>query len=292
MVVVGVLAAGVVLSGCPQPPAPEREKPAGKPKPKPPSEKLEKPTQPPEEPPTKPQPKPELGPQPGRSVDTKPSSYAPAEHLVDQVAEYIEELEDAVESQEVYEESRDEIARDSNTLIVIALALGLHDQDNKYKAAAGELIQAAQDLAAANDYASASKGVAAIKAAAAKSSPATELKWERVASLPELMKEVPLVNSSLGRCRRRIERRAEAAQGYAAVLAVIGQGSIPNAGDTDKPDEAEKWREFCIDMRNAAAAVGAAYQARDEQAVIEATGRLQQSCDDCHEVFQPEELQK
>ena len=38
-------------------------------------------------------------------------------------------------------DGREKIGKDANTLIVIALALGLHDQENKYKADAGAVIR-------------------------------------------------------------------------------------------------------------------------------------------------------
>ena len=85
-------------------------------------------------------------------------------------------------------------------MAVLALVLGLHDQDNKYKAAAPALLKASQKLAATKDFASAAAAVAAVKAATTDTSGSlAELKWEKVASMPELMKQVPLVNTKLKR---------------------------------------------------------------------------------------------
>jgi hypothetical protein len=169
----------------------------------------------------------------------------------------------------------------------------MHDKDNQYKAAAGGLMKAAQDLAATKDFASAREAVVAVKkAAAVQSPPAAKMKWEKVASLPETMKKVPLINTKLKGCLRRIERRAEDARGHAAVLAVIAHGSMANAGDTEKPDEVQKWCQYCVEMRDASAAVNAAIRALDKEAITAAMTKLQKSCDDCHEVFQPEQLGK
>ena len=303
LVVIAMLGFGVVFPGCSQAPSPGPEEPAGpdsegdagmtepEPEPEPTPEPQPEPTPEPQPEPT-PEPEPEPAPPPpGPSEDVKVSAFAPAEDLVNQVSEYIDDLEDSVASEEDYQDFAEKISKDANTLILIALALGLHDEDNRYKAAAGGLIKAAQDLAATKDFASAKQAVTAVKAAAAaQSPPATELKWEKVASLPEVMKKVPLVNTGLKSCIRRLERRYKTAKGHSAVMAVIAHGSMANAGDTDKPEEVEKWHQFCIEMRDASAALNAAVRAMDKEAVTTSMAKLQQSCDHCHEVFQPEEL--
>jgi hypothetical protein len=321
LVVISMWAWSVVLPGCSQAPPPKADQPAGpqgkpspgateppaKPGPQPQPQAKPKPEpQPGPQPQPQPEPKPEPQPQPGpppqpepqpgtsgSSAEVKVSAFAPAEDLVSQVPAYIKGLEDSVKSAEDYKDSVENISNDSNTLILIALALGMHDQDNKYKAAAAGLIKAAQDLAATKDFASARKGVAAVKqAAVAQSDPAMQLKWEKVAFLPAVMKKVPLINTKLKGCLRRIERRAKDGQGHAAVLAVVAQGSMANAGDTDKPDEVQKWHQFCTEMRDTAAALNGAIRAKDKEAITATMTKLQQSCDHCHEVFHPEELGK
>jgi len=320
LVVVCMLAFGVVLCGCSQAPAPksgdssradgkrksgagvaeakpqpeqERQpeaKPQAEPKPQP--EQKPQPEAKPQGEPTQPKP----GPQPGSSAssaDVKVSEFAPAEDLAGQVPAYIKDLEQAVESEKDYSYYAEQIAKDSNTLILIALALGLHDQDNPYKAAAGGLMKAAQELAATKDFASARKAVAAVKkAAATPSSAAGELKWEKVATLQPVMKKVQPIKTKLIGSLRRMERRAKDAQGQTAVLAVIAQGSMANAAETTKPDEVQKWRERCLAMRQSAVAVNAAVRAKDKEAVTAGMKELQKSCDDCHVVFFPDALEK
>lgn len=220
------------------------------------------------------------------------STFAPAKDLVGQVAYYLERLELAVESEEEYNDSVEKIAKDSNTLILIALALGLHDTDNQYKAAAPAMLEAAQQLAATKDYASAKAGVAAVKEATASAGGNPNgLKWEeKVASMKELMEAVPLIHSRLKRYLRgsRFESMADDTAGYSAVLGVIAQGSMANSGDTEKPNEVEKWYAFCAQMRDASAAVNAGIHALDQDATDAAMEKLNQSCDDCHAVFHDE----
>ena len=297
MVVIGVLAAGVVLPGCSKPkkepasPKGAAQPKAGQPAPEP-KEPVAEPAPEPKEPVAEPAPEPkEPVAEPG--AGSKVSSFAPAEDLVNQVDYYVGRLEDAVQLEEDYQDSAGKIAKDSNTLIVIGLALGLHDQDNKYKSRAGALMQAAAGVAATKDHAAAKKAVAAVKAAAAgQGPPNANLKWEKVASLEQLMKQVPLIESRLKRGLKpsRFEKQAEKSAGYSAVIAVIAHGSMADTSAAKNDQEIAKWKDFCVQMRDAAAAVNAAVHAKDQAAAM-ATAKttLSKSCDDCHVVFHPDE---
>jgi hypothetical protein len=120
------------------------------------------------------------------------------------------------------------------------------------------------------------------------------LEWGPVASLPETMKQVPLINGRLKRYLRgkRFKSQAKGTAGQSAVMAVIAQGSMANAGDTDEPGQAEKWYAFCEQMRDASAGLNAAIRAQDEDAKNAAVQALATSCDDCHAVFHEEELEE
>ena len=220
----------------------------------------------------------------------KASTFAPAEDLAGQVECYLDRLEGSVESEDDYEDSKSKIAKDSNTMIVIALTLGLHDTDNPYKAAAPAMVKAAQELAGAKDYASAKKAVEAVKKAST-SKGGGALKWEKAASLDELMEAVPLINTKLKRATKgsRFKKKAKDSAGYSAVLAAIAQGTMANSGDTEKPSEADKWVKYCTQMRDAAAKVNSGIRAQDEDATKAAMECLGQACDDCHAVFHNED---
>jgi class 3 adenylate cyclase len=223
----------------------------------------------------------------------KVSTFAPAKDLSAQLNEYVEELEECVESKDEFADSESKIGKSANTVSVIALALGLSDEDNKYKKAAPALIKAAQAVASAKDYDAAKKAVDALRAAMTAEGDASKLSWEsKVASMPELMAQVPLVNTKLKRYARgsRMKRKADDLMGYTAVIAAIGQASMANAEDTEKPNEAQKWYAYCAQMRDAAAAVNKAIADGDADAVQDKLAELQQSCDDCHAVFHEEEL--
>ncbi|MCS7237251.1 MAG: cytochrome c [Thermoguttaceae bacterium] len=221
------------------------------------------------------------------------STFAPAEDLVAQFDYYLKRLDADLAQEADYKDVADRVYKDANTIVLIALALGLHDQPNKYKQNAAGLVAASQKLIAAKDYASAKAALEQLKAAAAKpqGDPST-LAWKKMASMPPLMQQVPLVHSRIKRSMRRFERMASSIAGDAATIAVIGQGSIYNADETKKPDEAEKWYQYCIQMRDAAAQLNKAARAKDQKAAEEVLKALAKSCDDCHLVFHPEAIGK
>jgi hypothetical protein len=232
-----------------------------------------------------------MGDAPPMPAAPKVSTFAPAEDLASQVDQYINELEKMVASEEEYKDSEGKLANNSNTLMVVALALGLHDQDSKYKASAGTLIEAAQELAAAQDYASAKKGVAALrKAAESKDAGGGELQWQKIASLPALMKEVPMINTKLKRLVKgaNFQKKAKDTAGYTAVIATIAQSSMADLSETKDADQVKQWYGFSAAMRDHAGAVNAAIHKADEPAAAEAMKKLAQSCDDCHDVFHKE----
>jgi len=218
----------------------------------------------------------------------KVSTFAPAKDVAAQIEAYVERLEESVQSEAEFKEAEAKLAKDSNTLILLALAAGLHDEDVKYKAAAPGLIKATQELAKAKGFAAAKAGVAAVKKALdSKEGNPAELKWGKSASLPDLMKQVPLINSRLKRNLRgtKLTSKAKDNAGDSTTLAVIAQGSMADTSETKSEDQVAKWFGFCVQMRDAATALNKAVEAKDSKAADKAMSDLNQSCDDCHNVF-------
>jgi len=218
----------------------------------------------------------------------KVSTLAPAKDVVSQIETYVGRLEESVASEDDFKEAEAKVAKDANTLILLALAAGLHDEDNKAKAAAPAIMKAAQELAKAKGYAAAKAGVAAVKKAldAAEGNPG-ELKWVKSASLDDLMKQVPLVNSRLKRNLRgpKFKSKAKDNAGDAATLAVIAQGSLADTSEAKSDEDVAKWYGFCVQMRDAAAALNKAVHEGNQDAADKAISALNQCCDDCHDVF-------
>lgn len=217
------------------------------------------------------------------------STLVPAEDLAERVEHYVEELEECVENLEEYEDSVDKIERYSNTLAVIALAIGLHDQDSPLRKASPVLVKSCQELAGAKDFSSARKSVAGIKAALSASGDPGTLKWTKVADLHALMERVPQINARVKSRMRKFERGRSDLMGYTASLVAISQGSMANANETQAPDKVAEWYKYCTQMRDAAGALNKAAHAKNEDAAKTAMEALQQSCDDCHAVFHKDE---
>ena len=223
----------------------------------------------------------------------KLSTFAPANDLADQVQKYIQDLETTLESEQEYKDTEGKIGRCSSTLAAITLCLGMHEEDNKYKSRAGALIKASRELAATADYKLAKKAFADVKAAAEGKAPSQgKLKWEKVASLPDLMKQVPNINTNLKRNVKgaKFKSKSKLTAGYTAAIAAIAQASIADASKAKNAAEVRQWYEYMINMRDAAGAANAAIHAGNEPAAAEAMKKLTQSCDDCHKVFHPAAL--
>jgi hypothetical protein len=244
---------------------------------------------------------------PSPPAPPKVSTFAPAEDLTRQANVYIQHIQDAVESEGDYKDAQEQLARDANTLIVIELALGLHDQDNDAKANAPAVMKAAQELATvaaaalknqekdalAKNYEAAKKAVEGVKAAAdGKTKAEGELKWGKVASLEQLMKEVPVINTKLKRNVKgpRLKSKAKDTAGYSAVIAAIAQGSMSSTEEAKAttPEQIAQWYDFAARLRTAAASVNEGIHAGDAKATSAAMTRLARSCDDCHDVFHKE----
>jgi hypothetical protein len=222
----------------------------------------------------------------------KISSFAPAKDLIKHLKTYITDIENTLQDEQEYKDSEGKIGRCSGTLTVIALCLGMHDEDNEYKTRAAALIKASQELAATTDYQSAKKAFEGVQAAAeGKVRAQSELKWEKVASLPDLMKQVPNINSKLKQNIKgaKFKSKAKDTAGYTAAIAAIAQGTMADTSNAKNPQEIKQWYEFSIQMRDAAGEANTAIHAGNEPVAKEAImKKLAKSCENCHTVFHPE----
>ena len=107
--------------------------------------------------------------------------------------------------------------------------------------------------------------------------PASEkLKWEQVASLEELMKQVPTVNATLkrGLTPQRFKTLQKQSAGQAATLAAIAQTVMADTQAVKDPADLDKWYQDCAEMRDAAGAVNAAIHADDQPATAAGHGAV------------------
>jgi len=219
------------------------------------------------------------------------STFASAADLTAEVKFLVADLEKAVVEEDEYKSQvEDRFVRDGNTITLIAIALGLHDQDSPMKPRAKAIAAAARKLAVAKDYAATKEAVDNLKAAiSGKGAGTGELQWGKVAKLNGLMKnEVPNINTKLKNSLRRFTKRAAEVSANAATMALIAENATLYVADTKKPEEGKKWLAFAAQMRAAACDVAAKAHAGDDTGAKAAMEDLDKSCHDCHAVFNPE----
>jgi cytochrome c556 len=218
------------------------------------------------------------------------SSFAPHDDLLGQVDFFIGRVAESLGDPAGFDLAKQSrTLKDANTLAVLALVLSQHDADFPQKSSMPALLKAAQSLAAAEANAElAQQALTAIKMAREGKSPASEpVKWERVASLPLLMKQVPLVHAGLKRgvAPNRLKRTAEQSAEQAATLAAMAQASSFDDEYADSPEEVTAWQEFCAQMRDAAGEVNSAVHSQDQARVDAGMARMHESCEACHAKF-------
>lgn len=225
----------------------------------------------------------------------KASTYAPAEDLCAQVDFYVKRTEGTLADPNDFDDAaKTRLKKDANTLVALALTIGLHDEDSPIKPAAASLMKASQELAKATDYEAAKSAFDRVKkAAAGEPSPGAsndDLKWEKVASLGQLMKQVPTINSALkrGLTPARFESQKAQSAAAAATLAAIAQSVMADTHEVKNPADLDKWFECCGEMRSAAGDANAAIRKGDKAATTAAMARLAKSCESCHAVFRKE----
>jgi hypothetical protein len=221
---------------------------------------------------------------------TKFSAFAPAADLIEQVDAYIEQLGQAVSDRDEFEGAGQSRAwRDANTLAVLALVLSAHDEPHPLKPSLGALLRGAQAMSAAEDnFEAARAALAQIKAAREGHAQGNEaIKWEKVASLGALMKQVPLVHAGLKRnvTPNRLARTARQSAAQAATLAAIAEAAMLDDAYGKSPADAAAWSAFCTEMRDASGEVNSAVHARDQARVDAGMKRMLENCDACHARF-------
>ncbi len=224
-----------------------------------------------------------------RAEMPRPSSYAPQADLLGQVDFFLARIDETLSAGEVDMAGQSRLLKDANTLAMLGLVLSQHDADFPEKSAMSAFVKAAQSLAAAEgDLVKSKAAFSELQAARAGKGTAEvpPLRWQRVASLPLVMKQVPLIHAGLKRgTGRRLERNKEQAAGQAAALAAIAQASIFDDEYASTPEDVAAWQKYCAEMRDAAGEVNVAAHAGDADRVESSMTKMLQSCEACHEKF-------
>ena len=126
---------------------------------------------------------------------------------------------------------------------------------------------------------------------------AGNLHWGKIAPFKSLMKdEVANISAKLKtgvehivkKPGKDIKKRTKDAAANAAVLALIAENAKLYLADTKKPGAGPQWNAFADQFRAAAVGVAAKVHAGDKAGIETGMEKLNQSCHDCHAVFNPE----
>ena len=221
----------------------------------------------------------------------KVSAFAPAAELSAQARFFGGRIEQALAAKDAYDETRQsQVLLDASTLAVLGLVLGMHDEDHDLKKSAPAIVKAAQSLGENHpDYDRAVAAWAQLKPAlAGEAAGAVPPKWEVVAEMGPLMKQVPIVHTMLTRVvddQRRFKRQAAEAAAQATTLAAIAQAAWFDTSLVADDADSAAWHELCLAMRDESAAAAQAIRAGDRAAAGAAVERLNRNCEACHEKF-------
>jgi hypothetical protein len=219
------------------------------------------------------------------------STFAPAKDTEAQLQDFLERIEKDLEDKALYGESEQKrVALNASTVAVLALTLGMHDKDTRFKSSASKLIELASELAENAETFDEATNLNARLAAVVKSLPKGEkVSWdEPVADLAMLMQQVPIVNDQLRRGvtdKRRFARNVAGTAGKAVTLAAIAQASMVDTTYCGDEADEKEWQKICAEMRDACADVYKALLNKDQEKAKEGNARIVKTCDACHDKF-------
>ncbi len=213
-----------------------------------------------------------------------------ASDVLRQIDYFVGRMDEALATPDSYDlAAKTRVTKDAHTLAALSLVLALSDEEFSRKSTMPGVLAGARRLALVEgDYTEAAAALEQIKRAQRGEVVAGDgAKWESVASLSVLMKQVPVIHARLTRGvdRRRLARNAAQTAGESATLAAIAQAGVVDTSYAKTPDQAEEWRRHCVEMRVAAGEVNAAIHAQDVNRVSAGMKRLLLSCEACHATF-------
>lgn len=221
----------------------------------------------------------------------KVSEFAPLKETEAQLKYFIEKIgADLSDKAEFGEAEHRRIALDASTVAVLALMLGMHDEESELKTSASKLIGCAGELV---DNAESFDGATTVHGTLSKvwkdKPKGDDVSWEEpVADLALLMQQVPIINDGLRRGvndKRRFKRNAEKTAARAVTLAAIANASMMDTTYCSDEDDEKLWQQICVDMRDACSDVYKALMAKDQDRAKAGNAKVVESCDACHHKF-------
>ena len=209
---------------------------------------------------------------PKEEVNRKPSTYAPAKDLESQVQFFLDRIKDELKDESKYgEESVKRVVRDANTLAVLSLVLGKHDEANRFQSSAAALLEDA--LKSGGEIAGLQGSAECLRQADRDDERhewldrlgVEKCRKHRRTHEPGSERSTPNCAGRYG-VMTRFEKSRDEAAGLAATLAAIAQVSMFD--DSYCSDQADRtdWIELCGLMRDAAYDINQAVHRGDQEA--------------------------
>ena len=226
-----------------------------------------------------------------QNKEVKISSFAPTKDTIAQVKAFMKAIgKDLSDKEDFGEDQHNRINLNGQTVAVLALTLGMHDEKNDVKSNAGEVFDAAIELADnAESFDDAMASFQKLeKALEVKDLSKRKLSWDESVDIAALMKQVPIVNKSVRRGvddERRFERTAKKTAQKVVTLAAIAHVSMMNTDYCSDEDDEKEWKKICADMRDACTDVYKALMAKDQKKAQAGNDRVVETCDACHHKF-------
>jgi hypothetical protein len=225
---------------------------------------------------------------PAAELLTKPSAYAPSKDLQYQLVYLTDRIEGDLEKPEKFDRRVKRVVRDSNTIAVLALVLGNHDEENPLRGRSASVIAAATDLAnKATNHADAQAAYKRLTEALQSPTGQGQVPWSCVGDIEAHMLQIPQLDTSLKSAVKpsRFATSQDKAAGLAATLAAVAHISMFDDTYCSDALDHQDWVELCLCMRDSATDLHSAIRAGDAAAADRAFRPLGRSCDECHEQF-------
>uniref|UniRef100_A0A7C4QSI7 Cytochrome c n=1 Tax=Schlesneria paludicola TaxID=360056 RepID=A0A7C4QSI7_9PLAN len=215
---------------------------------------------------------------------------APADDLAAEAVAKGQELLGWVESADAYQEHADKVRQTASLLAVLGQALAEHPQGSALKAAGPSLRQAAIAIARSKTHDEAKAAVPHLRAALggqATGDLPVDYDWAKLASMHPAMEEMNQRASQLRRLLRR-PKDPQADSRHATAIALLAVAAYADTHEVKNPADTPRWQEMAAALQKHMSASAQAIKARQTAEANREFLAGMETCNKCHEVFNPQ----
>jgi len=213
--------------------------------------------------------------------------------MLAQITYNLGRIQEAIATEDDYEDLSDRMKNDAGTIASLAIALGLspvsQEEGNVCKPVAAEVAKASISLAKTTAYEESKQAYAnLVKAFQGTYTETVPVEWQSAAIAESWLAHSAICNK-LERAIKRFDSKADDIATMSTVLAVLS--NVAQFDTTFPIDEEQRkvWADYSRAMREEMVAVAAAAKACEGEKVKQlVTDSKEKTCDACHEIFNPE----